>query len=45
MELLIEAGIYLLTGMFLAGLAGSLLVAVITFVEDARTLLAALTED
>jgi hypothetical protein len=38
MQLLIEAGIYLLIGMFLVGLAGSSLVAVITFVEDARIL-------
>ncbi len=45
MEFLIEAGAYLLVGMFLTGLAGSSLVAVITFVEDARTLLAAFTED
>ncbi|MGH9601173.1 MAG: hypothetical protein ACRD24_02185 [Terriglobales bacterium] len=45
MDTLITAGVYLLQGMFVVGLAGSLLVAVITFVDNIRTLFGALSED
>ena len=45
MEILITAGIYVLEGAFLIGLAGSVMVAVITFVEDVQTLYSALSED
>ncbi|MGH9531940.1 MAG: hypothetical protein ACRD2Q_06070 [Terriglobales bacterium] len=45
MDAFITAGIYILEGMFVVGLAGSSLVAVITFVEDVQTLFAAIGED
>ncbi|MCI0354804.1 MAG: hypothetical protein L0099_07185 [Acidobacteria bacterium] len=45
MDILITAGIYLLEGMFLVGLAGSALVAVITFVQDAQILLSIGSDD
>jgi len=45
MESLITAGIYLLEGAFLIGLAGSVLVAGITFVEDVQLLFASGSDD
>ena len=44
-DTLITAGIYLLEGAFLVGLTGSVLVAVITFVQGARTLLRSDSDD